>query len=203
MRSNRAMLRHAANRVLIALRISAVAMGLVAIAVVSPMAAAAPQKTFATPAAAVDALMAANRGNHIGQLLAILGPEGAKLIHSGDPVADRYGRTRFIAAYDEAHKLELNGDSKAILIVGADEWPLPIPLVREHGRWRFDTKAGADEILNRRIGRNELRVIETCRAYVEAQREYAAKNLGPASSPEYAQHFMSTEGQRNGLYWPV
>jgi hypothetical protein len=133
----------------------------------------------------------------------MLGPEGAKLIHSGDPVADRHGRTRFIAAYDEAHKLELDGDSKAILIVGTDQWPLPIPLVREHARWRFDTKAGADEILNRRIGRNELSVIEVCRAYVAAQREYAAKRLGSGGSPEYAQHFMSTIGQRDGLYWPV
>jgi hypothetical protein len=203
MRLNRAMLRRAANRRLIALRLSAAAMGLVAFAAVSPMAAAAPQKTFATPAAAVDALMAANRGNHLGKLLAILGPAGAKLIHSGDPVADRRGRTRFIAAYDEAHKFELDGDSKAIMIVGTDQWPLPIPLVREHARWRFDTKAGADEILNRRIGRNELSVIEVSRAYVLAQREYAAKKLGPGGDAEYAQHFMSTEGQRDGLYWPV
>jgi hypothetical protein len=197
------MLRHATNRLLIALRLGAVAMGLMTIAAVSPMAAAASQKTFATPETAVDALMAANRGNHIDKLLAILGPDGAKLIHSGDPVADRQGRTRFIAAYDEAHKLELDGDSKAILIVGADEWPLPIPLIREHARWRFDTEVGADEILNRRIGRNELSVIEVCRAYVVAQREYAAKKLGPGGPAEYAQHFMSTVGQRDGLYWPV
>ena len=93
MRLDRAMLRHAANRFLIALRLGAAAMGLLAIAAVPAMAAAAPQKTFATPAAAVDALIAANRGNHIGKLLAILGPDGAKLIHSGDPVADRRGRS--------------------------------------------------------------------------------------------------------------
>lgn len=202
---NRAMLKIAASRMQIALRLAAAAMGLVAVAAVSAMASAAPQmqKTFATPAAAVDALMAANRGNQLGELLAILGPQGAKLIHSGDPVADRRGRTLFVAAYDQAHKLELNGDNKAILTVGADEWPLPIPLIREHARWRFDTKAGRDEILNRRIGRNELSVIEVCRAYVLAQREYAAKNLGAGGSPEYAQHFMSKTGQRDGLYWPV
>ncbi len=203
MRLDRAMPRTSANRLLIALRLGAAAMGLLAIAAVSPLAAAAPQKTFATPAAAVDALMAANRGNHIGKLLAILGPEGAKLIHSGDLVADRRGRRLFVAAYDEAHKFERDGDSKATLIVGADEWPLPIPLVREHARWRFDTKAGEDEILNRRVGRNELSVIEVCRAYVVAQREYAAKNVGPGGSAEYAQHFMSKVGQRDGLYWPV
>ncbi len=204
MTSDREMLRHAANRLLIALQIgAAAAMGLIAIAAVSPMAAASAQKTFATPAAAVDALMAANRGNQIGELLAILGPEGAKLIHSGDPVADRRGRRLFVAAYDEAHKLERDGDGKATLIVGADEWPLPIPLVREHARWSFDTKAGADEIFNRRIGRNELSVIEVCRAYVAAQREYAAKKLGSAGAAEYAQHFMSKFGERDGLYWPV
>ena len=125
------------------------------------------------------------------------------MIHSGDPVADRRGRKLFVAAYDEEHKLERDGDHKATLIVGKDEWPLPIPLVREHAHWRFDTKAGADEILNRRIGRNELNVIEVCRAYVEAQREYAAKKLGPGGTAEYAQHFMSKIGQRDGLYWPV
>ena len=203
MRLNRAMLRHPANRVLIALRLGVTAMGLIAFAAISPLAAAAAQKTFATPAAAVDALIAANRGNHIGKLLDILGPQSAELVHSGDPIADRRARERFVAAYDKAHKLERDSDNKAILIVGEDEWPLPIPLIRARGRWRFDTKAGAEEILNRRIGRNELTVIEVCRAYVAAQREYAAKNLGPGGSAEYAQHFMSTIGERNGLYWPV
>jgi hypothetical protein len=197
------MLRHAANRVLIALRLGAAAMGLIAFAAVSPLAAAAAQKTFATPAAAVDALIAANRGNHIGKLLDILGPQSAELIHSGDPIADRRARERFVAAYDKAHKLERDSDNKAILIVGEDEWPLPIPLIRTRARWRFDTKAGAEEILNRRIGRNELTVIEVCRAYVAAQREYAAKNLGPGGSAEYAQQFTSTIGERDGLYWPV
>jgi len=203
MRLNRAMLRHAANRVLIALRLGAAAMGLIAFAAVSPLAAAATQKTFATPEAAVDALIAANRGNHIGKLLEILGPQSAELIHSGDPIADRRARERFVAAYDKAHKLERDSDNKAILIVGEDEWPLPIPLIRTRARWRFDTKAGAEEILNRRIGRNELTVIEVCRAYVAAQREYAVKNLGPGGSAEYTQHFMSTIGERDGLYWPV
>ena len=138
MRLKRAMLKHAAKRLLMALRLGAAAIGLIMIAAVSAMAAATSQKTFATPAAAVDALIAANRGDHIGELLAILGPEGAKLIHSGDPVADRHGKTRFVAAYDEAQKLELEGDSKEILIVGADEWPFSIPLIRERTRWRFD-----------------------------------------------------------------
>jgi hypothetical protein len=178
-------------------------MALLAIAAVPSMATAASRKTFATPEAAVDALIAANRGNHIGKLLAILGPDGIELIRSGDPVADRRGRRLFVAAYDEAHKLDREGDTKAILIVGENEWPLPIPLIRERARWRFDTKAGASEILSRRIGRNELSVIEVCRAYVAAQREYFAEKLGPNGSPEYAQHLMSKVGLRDGLYWPV
>ena len=197
----RAMLKHVAKR--IALQFGAAAVSLIMIAAVPATAAATSQKTFATPAAAVDALIGANRADHTGDLLAILGPDGAKLIHSGDPLADRHGKTRFVAAYDEAHKLELEGDSKAILIIGKNEWPFAIPLIREPTGWRFDTKAGADEILNRRIGRNELVVIETCRAYVRAQREYAAKGLGPGGSADYAQHFMSKAGQRDGLYWPA
>jgi hypothetical protein len=171
---------------------------------VIPASVAAPiQKTFATPEAAVEALIAANRGNHVDQLLAVLGPEGGKLIHSGDPVADEHGRAHFVARYDEAHKLERDGANKATLIVGKDDWPFPLPLIAERARWHFDTKAGVEEILNRRIGRNELTVIQICRAYAAAQREYSAMQLGPGGTPEYAQHFMSRTGQRDGLYWPV
>jgi len=197
------MRRNMIQRLIIARRFEVAAMALLAITAVPTMAAAAPQKTFAAPAAAVDALIAANRGNRIAQLLSILGPGGLKLIRSGDPVADRRGRALFVSAYDEAHKLDYENDRKAILIVGADEWPLPIPLVREHARWRFDTKAGAQEILDRRIGRNEISVIEVCRAYVAAQREYFAKKLGPGGLAEYAQHFMSRIDRHDGLYWPV
>lgn len=191
------------QRLIITLRVEAAAIALLAIAAVPSMAAAASQRTFATPTAAVDALISANRGNQIDQLLSILGPDGLKLIRSGDAVADRRGRVMFVAAYDQAHKLDYEGDIKAILIVGAEEWPLPIPLIRVRGRWHFDTKAGAQEILDRRIGRNEISVIEVCRAYVAAQREYFAKNLGPGGLAEYAQHFMSRIGRRDGLYWPI
>jgi len=186
----------------LALRLGAAAIGLV-IAAATASIAAPTQRTFATPEAAVEALIAANRGNHLDQLLAILGPEGAKLIHSGDPIADEHGRARFVARYDKAHKIDLDGKNKATLIVGKDGWPFPLPLVGEHDRWHFDTKAGVEEILNRRIGRNELTVIQICRAYVAAQREYSAMRLGPGGTPEYAQHFMSRAGHRDGLYWPV
>jgi hypothetical protein len=166
-------------------------------------AAAAGQTSFATPAAAVDALIAANRESGTGELLAILGPAGEKLIRSGDPVADARGRARFLAAYDAGHKIEFEGRGKAILVVGTEDWPMPIPLVREGGRWRFDTEAGAAEILDRRIGHNELAVIEVCRAYVAAQRDYAARRARSGAVAEYAQHFLSRGGQKNGLYWPT
>jgi len=193
--------RSGAKSFIVALQLGSVAIGLSVTGLLPVL--AESQKTFATPEAAIDALIAANRGDHITKLFAILGSDGAKLIHSGDPVADRRGRKLFVAAYDQEHKIERDGDRKATLIVGKDEWPLPIPLVREHARWRFDTQAGADEILNRRIGRNELSVIEVCHAYVEAQREYFAKKLGPGGTAEYAQHFMSKIGLRDGLYWPA
>jgi hypothetical protein len=194
-------MRTAAGKFLVALRLAVGGIGLTAIAASAGM--AAGQTTFATPAAAVDALIAANRHSATGELLAILGPAGAKLIRSGDPVADARGRARFLAAYDAAHRIESEGRDKAVLVVGKEDWPMPIPLVREHGRWLFDTKAGANEILDRRIGRDELSVIEVCRAYVAAQHEFAARHASSGAAAEYARHFMSRGGQRNGLYWPV
>jgi len=203
MRSNRATrIDREKKGLLMALRLGALS-GAIAIALFSTNAVAASQETFSTPTAAIEALIAANRSNRIGKLHAILGPGSMNLIHSGDDVADGRARARFVAAYDEAHNIELDGDNKAVLVVGADNWPLPIPLVRQHNRWRFDTKIGAEEILNRRVGRNELTVIKVCRAYVVAQREYAARRLGPGGTAEYAQRFMSTAGKRDGLYWPV
>ncbi len=193
----------AGRKLLFALWFGAAGFGPVALLAPVAMAAAAQQTTFATPAAAVDALIAANRANDLRELLAILGPESAKLIDSGDPVADSGGRARFVAAYDEVHKLERDGRDKVILVVGREEWPLPIPLVRQQSVWRFDAQVGATEILDRRIGRDELAVIEVCRAYVTAQREYAALRAKSGGPAEYAQHFMSAPGQRDGLYWPV
>ncbi|HEV2301237.1 MAG TPA: DUF2950 domain-containing protein [Stellaceae bacterium] len=201
--SMNAMIRSATVGLLEALRLGVTGIALMAMAASAAMAAAPRQSSFATPAAAVDALIAANRHGGLGELLAILGPAGGKLIRSGDPVADAGGRARFLAAYDDAHKIEFEGRDRALLIVGKENWPMPIPLVREHGGWRFDTEAGATEILDRRIGHNELGVIEVCRAYVVAQREYAARRARSGAPVEYAGHFMSRGGQKNGLYWPV
>jgi Protein of unknown function (DUF2950) len=175
------------------------------------------QAVFQSPERAVEALIGANRDDSLESLRRILGPAGDELIQSGDPVADRHARSRFVAAYDASHRIEIDGPDKAVLVVGVEEWPLPIPLIRERSGWRFDTQAGAREILDRRIGRNELSVIEVCREYVKAQREYAATNgisphaadtqttgatqLASVRKPEYAQRIASHDGQHDGLYW--
>jgi hypothetical protein len=178
-------------------------LGVTALAIAAAPAATPRQRVFATAEQAVEALIAAHRNSQLGTLSQILGPGGYKLVHSGDPVADRNHRARFVAAYDEAHHIEFEGESKAVLIVGPEDWPLPIPLIRTRSGWHFDTLAAEQEILNRRIGRNELNVIEVCRAYVEAQREYAVMTVVPVGRPEYAQHFRSSSGTRDGLYWPA
>lgn len=180
---------------------SCMAMGAVVIATAAtPLPA---QASFTTPQEAVDALVSATRSGGTAALARILGPDGTSLIRSGDAVADRGARQRFIAAYEDHHRIELEGSAKAVLIVGAESWPMPIPLVHTASGWRFDTAAGREEILDRRIGRNELAVIQVCRAYVEAQLEYAQLKVHSGGSAEYAQHFMSRGSARNGLYWPT
>ena len=162
---------------------------------------AAQQEVFTSPEQAGNALIDANRnGNKEDELLKILGPEAADLIHSGDPVADKNAQKMFVTSYEAGHVWESDGDNKKILVVGNNKWPLPIPLVREGDKWRFDAKTGRQEILNRRIGRNELNVIKVCRSYVEAQEDYAKEYPG---QHEYAQNFKSTPGKHDGLYWPV
>jgi hypothetical protein len=159
------------------------------------------QLDFATAEEAADTLIAAVRADDQRQLLRILGPAGHKLIHSGDRVADRDGRQRLLSAYDSAHRIETDGASAATLILGAEEWSLPIPLVRQGARWRFDTDASAQKIIDRRVGRNELSVIEVCRAYWTAQRQYAAHNPLTGGPGPYATRFASSPGRRDGLYW--
>ena len=176
---------------------------IVAAGIACAASASEPQREFATAEQAVEALVSATRADGLESLLAFLGPRGAKLIHSGDAVADREARERFLAAYDQAHHLEYEGSGHAALLVGAEDWPMPIPLVHESGGWRFDTRAGEQQIIDRRVGRNELNVIEVCRAYVEAQREYADIQASATGERQYAQHFLSHAGQRDGLYWPV
>ena len=174
-----------------------------ALLVIAPMAlaATAAHKSFASPEAGITALVEAVKADDQPMLLAILGPHGSKLISSGDAVADRQSREAFLKAYGEANKLVHEGDTQATLVIGKDEWPMPIPLVKSHAGWRFDTQRGEKEILARRIGRNELAAIKVCLAIVDAEREYAAQDLNGDGVPEYAHKFVSTAGKRDGLYW--
>jgi hypothetical protein len=167
----------------------------------SAFAADARQKSFKSPEEAVGALVGAVKGNDTKDLLRILGPAGKELIFSGDEVADKAWRDRFVKAYEEMNKLVSENDKKIILHVGNGEWPYPIPVVKEGENWFFDTKAGKEEILNRRIGRNELNAIQVCLAYVDAQREYILEDRDENKLLEYAQKFVSNKGQKNGLYW--
>jgi hypothetical protein len=159
------------------------------------------QKSFASPEEAVNALVTAVKADDKKELLAIFGPEGKELISSGDELADKVGREKFLKAYDEMNKLEKASDNKIIIHVGADDWSLPIPIVKKGNAWIFDTKTGKEEILNRRIGRNELNVIEVLHAYVNAQCEYSSKDRVGDGIAQFAQKIISTKGKHDGLYW--
>jgi Protein of unknown function (DUF2950) len=162
---------------------------------------AVAQERFSTPEDAVGALIAAAKAADVAALTRVLGPGGREIVSSGDPVADANARKRVIEGYDAKHQVVMEGDNKAVLVVGDEDWPFPIPLARAKGQWSFDTAAGREEILFRRIGRNELRTVETCLAYVDAQEEYAEKGI--AGNGVYAQRIVSTTGKKDGLYWPV
>ena len=167
------------------------------------LAACATEKSFVSPEAGSAALFGAVKVNDQPMLRAILGPHGSTLISSGDMVADQHNRETFIKAYGVANKVVLEGDSQAVLVIGQDEWPMPIPLVKSAAGWRFDTTQGEQEILNRRIGRNELAAIQVCLSIVDAAHEYAALDLDGDGIPEYAPQFVSSPGTRDGLYWPT
>ena len=161
------------------------------------------QRTFASAAAAVDALVAAAEAYDVPALKEILGPDGVDLIVTGDPVLDKNQASAWAAKARE--KVVVVSDPEhaqiATLNVGLGDWPLPIPLVNEAGKWRFDSLAGRQEILYRRIGENELDAIEVCRGYVEAQEEYASEKHDGARVNAYAQRIISTPGKHDGLAW--
>jgi len=158
------------------------------------------QKTFAEPDAAVRALVDAAGKHDEAALHEILGAGSDDVVSSGDEVADRAGRERVAAAAKVRTWLETLESGRVIAHLGKDDWPLPIPLVKEGTQWHFDTVAGREELLNRRIGRNELNAIAVARAYVDAQREFASlKSAGGV--PVYAQKVRSEEGKHDGLYW--
>jgi hypothetical protein len=175
-------------------------LALIAMAPVA-QAATAAQKSFASPETGITALVEAVKANDQPMLRGILGPHGKKLISSGDTVADQQSREAFIKAYNEANKLVFEGETQAVLVIGQDEWPMPIPLVKSPTGWRFNSPQGEKEILTRRIGRNELAAIQVCLAIVDAAHEYAALDVDGDRIPEYAPQFVSTPGKHDGLYW--
>lgn len=165
--------------------------------------AAFAQAKFATPEEAADKLVAAVRGGSEKDILRILGPDGKDILSSGDKVEDEKTRSLFLTAFDLKHQVVKEEDGKAALVVGPQGWPMPIPIVRKDEKWSFDTTAGRREILYRRIGRNELQAIQVSLAYVDAQNDYIDMNPEKSNPPAYAQKFISSEGKKDGLYWPA
>jgi hypothetical protein len=159
------------------------------------------QKAFASPEEAVKALYEAARQEDAKSLSAIFGPGGKDLITTGDKTADQAERKRFVKNYEEKNQLVQETDKRAALVVGKEEVPFPIPVVKEGESWFFDVKEGKEELLNRRIGRNELSAIQVCLAYVDAQREYALRSQEKMGLMQYAQKFWSSKGKKDGLYW--
>jgi hypothetical protein len=167
------------------------------------LAAESKQKIYATPEEAVKELIASMKSGDVKALMAVLGQGSKDIVESGDAVADKAGRERFVKSYEQANLLEKSGDSKVVLSTGKDNWPFPIPIVKDAAGWRFDAKQGGEEILNRRIGRNELSAIQAVQAYVDAQREYYLRNPQGDKLHHYAQKFISAKGKRDGLYFPT
>jgi len=159
------------------------------------------QRSFGSPEEAVQGLISALRTKDLNGLMVILGPESDDIVSSGDPVADDSRRERFVQFYQETHVLQEESSDRVFLNVGKENWPFPIPIVRKESLWYFDTEAGREEILARRIGRNELSAIQVCLAVVDAQKEYASKDRNGDGLREYAQKFRSDAGKKDGLYW--
>jgi hypothetical protein len=177
-----------------------IAMVIIALAFTGSPAAAVEPKVFPAGEDAVNEFIKALRENNNEELLAIFGSDANDLVSSGDEVADKQGRQMLIKAYDEQNSIAPEGD-KLVLIVGKNAWPFPIPLIKQEGQWVFDTNSGKEEILNRRIGQNELNTIQVMLAIVDAEREYAMKSRDSNGLLEYAQKFKSDPGKKNGLYW--
>jgi len=166
-------------------------------------ASAPTQTTFATPQAAADALTKATADYDTAMLLQIFGPDGKDFVESADTVQDKNRAENFAALAKEKMdvKLDVSDPNVARIVVGDEDWPFPVPLVKKSGKWMFDSKAGRKEILYRRIGTNELDAIQVCKGYVEAQHEYALTVHDDSGINQYAQKIISTPGKQDGLYW--
>jgi len=181
--------------------VAACGVGLVWAAPQAPTKASIPSKIFPSPEDAVAALVGAVGKNDLKALVEILGSAGRPLVASGDAVGDERERAAFVKSYETSHSLTKDSDTMVTLQMGKDNWPFAIPLVKDGSGWRFDTKAGADELLARRIGGNELSAMQTCLAIADAQHDYWERN--PEKSPilHYARRIASAKGKRDGLYW--
>ncbi|MDP2827059.1 MAG: DUF2950 domain-containing protein [Sulfuricellaceae bacterium] len=169
-----------------------------------PLAAvAASQETFATPEAAVDALMAALAADGDSAMIAVFGDEHKALIIQTDRTAASATRAKILAAMRTLHVLHEPSPNRRVLVIGDEAWPVPIPIVRTGDRWRFASEQGADEIVNRRIGGNERNAIYVLHAYIDAQRSYAASDRDGDDVLQYAQKLASAMGKRDGLFWPA
>lgn len=159
------------------------------------------QQRFASPAEAVGSLVAALRAGNTAALLGIFGPDSDHLVASGDEVADRTAREAFLRSMAAGHRLEAQADGSMVLLVGPDSWPMPIPLTQADGAWVFDAGRGQQEVLNRRIGRNELTTIQFLRQIVTAQHDFATRMQAETGRPVFARRFISTPGTQDGLIW--
>lgn len=161
----------------------------------------AKQKVFKSPEEALKILAETVQAGDKKGVMAILGPEGEDIISSGDEVADKNAQEQFVKAYQEKVDFVKEKEDRVSIIIGSDNWPFPIPIVKKGEGWFFDTKEGREEVLNRRLGRNELTAIQVCSAYVEAQKEYATTDRERDGIIQYAQKVWSDPDRRNGLYW--
>ncbi|MES1263910.1 MAG: DUF2950 domain-containing protein [Peristeroidobacter soli] len=158
---------------------------------------------FDSPEAAATALIEAAKADGNGALLKVLGKDGKPLVDSGDEVADKNARAQFVENYTTANSLDKSEPEFVKLEVGADKWPFPVPIISEGGKWHFDTPTGVDELINRRVGANELATIQSCLAYADAQNEFYMRNPEGSPMQHYARRLIATEGKKDGLYWPA
>lgn len=163
--------------------------------------AAGGPKRFSSPEKGVAALVSAVRANDVNRLVAVFGPGSESLVSSGDRVADLADRKTFLDMYDEHHSIDRSTKGMGVLLLGAEKYPFPFPLVKKGRSWSFDMTACTEEILNRRIGKNELTAIQVVRAYVDAQREYVSKDRDADGIPAFAARFRSSPGKKDGLFW--
>jgi len=161
------------------------------------------QQRFKTPEEAVEALVKAARSGDSKSVVSILGPGSQELVSSGDPVEDANVRQEYLAAYDAGHRIVTEPGKPSVLVIGPNDWPFPIPMVQRDGQWIFDVPAGREEVLARRIGRNELSTMKAMLAYWDAQQDYADMNKSKSGQAVYAQRIVSSPGKKDGLYWPT